>query len=127
MSDAVTVELPALLSVTLNVLVPATSAALAGSVAFGSLEVIDTVSVVLMTFQFASTARMVTLKAEPADWTVGVPVLPLIVPGAALSPGTTNCNPTRPPALTGIAAVVLAVLLPSVASVAVKVALPAVF
>jgi hypothetical protein len=44
------VRLPDVFSVTLNVLVPATSAALAGSVAPASLDVIDTVSVDDTTF-----------------------------------------------------------------------------
>ena len=42
MSDAVKVALPAVLGVTEKVFVPATSAALAGSVALASLEVIPT-------------------------------------------------------------------------------------
>ena len=67
MSVAVTVPLPAVFKVTLNVLVPATSAALAGKVAFRSLDVIPTVSVTLFTrFQFASTALTVTLNDVPA-------------------------------------------------------------
>ena len=34
----------------------------------------------------------VTVKAVPAVWAVGVPVLPLALPGAAVSPGSNNCN-----------------------------------
>src|SRR5205814_1568955 len=70
MSVAVTVWPPppplpdaAVLSVTLNVPVPATSAAFDGSAAFASLEVMPTVSVTeLTTFQLASTAFTVTLN-----------------------------------------------------------------
>src|SRR4029079_3504219 len=63
MSEDVTVQLPAVFRVTLTVLVPASRAAVPGSVAFASVEVIPTVSVTVLTkFQFASTARTVTLK-----------------------------------------------------------------
>ena len=78
------------MSVTLKVLVPLTSAAFAGGVAFGSLELIAMVSLVFTTFQFASTALTVTLNAVPAVWAVTVPVLPLAVPGAAVSPGASS-------------------------------------
>src|SRR5438477_231520 len=128
MSLAVTVRLPAVFRVTLNVLVPATNAALAGNAAFTSLEVIPAVSVTVLTkFQLASTALTVTEKAAPAVRAVGAPVLPLAEPGAAVSPVTNNCNFTNAPALTVIAGLVLAVLVPSVISVAVAVQLPAVF
>ena len=66
MSEAVKVRLPAVLSVMLKVLMPLAKAALAGKPAFTSLEVMDTVSLVLIRFQFASTALTVTLKAVPA-------------------------------------------------------------
>ena len=65
-SEAVTVVLPAVFSVTLKGFVPETSWALAGSTTLASLEVIATVSFVLITFQLASTALTVTLKAVPA-------------------------------------------------------------
>src|SRR3989440_514416 len=127
LSLAVTVRLPAVFSVTLKVFVPATNAALAGNVALASLEVIPTVCVFVLTrFQLASTALTVTVNAPAAVWAVGVPVFPVAVPGAAVSPGTNNCNFTSAPALTGIAGLVLAVLVPSVLSVAVNVPLPAV-
>ena len=64
--EAVTVALPAVLRVTLRLLVPFTSAAFAGKDAFASLEVIATVSLVVIRFQLASTAFTVTLKAAPA-------------------------------------------------------------
>ena len=99
-SVAVTVFVAASLSVTLNWLVPATSAAFVGSVAAKSLELIPTLSVVVLTiFQLASTALTVTLKAVSGDWTLGVPVLPLAVPGAAVSPGANTCNWMNGPAL----------------------------
>src|SRR6516165_9280128 len=84
------------------------------------------VSLVLITFQFASTALTVTLKAVPAVCAEGVPVLPVLLPGAAVSPGTRSCNFANAPALTVIAGLVLLVLVPSVTSVAVAVQLPAV-
>ena len=62
-SLAVTVRVPEVLSVTLKVCVPATSAALAGRTALASEEVIPTVSVTEVSiFQLASTALTVTLN-----------------------------------------------------------------
>src|SRR5689334_6251210 len=66
------------------------------------------------------------LKAVPAVWGVGVPVLPVAVPGAAVSPGTNTWSFVKAPALTGIDGLVLAVLVPSLMSVAVTVELPVV-
>ena len=87
-SEAVRVALPAVLNVTLKVCAPLASAMFAGSAAFTSLDVSVTVSVTLVTmFQLASTALTVTLKAVPAVCAEGEPVLPLAVPGAAVSPG----------------------------------------
>src|SRR5262249_26203285 len=93
---------------------------------FGSVEVMATVSLVLTTFQFTSTAFTVMVKATPAVWPMGAPVFPLIEPGPALSPGTRICNLAKVPGLTVIAGLVLAALVPSDRSVAVKVVLPAV-
>src|SRR3989442_87148 len=88
-SDAVTVALPAVLSVTERVCVLATSAELEGRLALLSEELRPTTSVMLVTrFQKASTALTVALKAAPAVWALGVPVLPMALPGTALSPGT---------------------------------------
>src|SRR5947199_77000 len=130
MSLAVTVAVPTVFSVTLKVLVPEESAAFTGRVALVPLEVIPTVSVtVVTTFQAASTAFTVTVNAAPADRAVGVPVLPLpllAVPGAAVSPGTRSCSFVNAPRFTVIDGLVLAVLLPSVISVAVTVAVPTV-
>src|SRR2546425_3642553 len=100
MSLVVTVCEPIVLSVTLAVLEPADNAPLAGKVALASLDVIPTVCVLLTRFQFASTELTVTLKALPAVWAVGVPVLPVAVPGAAVSPGTSTCNFTNAPVFT---------------------------
>src|SRR5262249_50673047 len=87
-SLAVTVGLPTVLRVTLSVPVPDAKAAFDGSTAFASEEVIAMVSVTdETTFQFASTPFTVTLNALPAVCAAGVPVLPLAVPGAAVSPG----------------------------------------
>ena len=41
-------------------------------------------------FQLASTALTVTLTGAPAVTPVGVPVLPVTVPGAAVSPGSST-------------------------------------
>src|SRR5262249_55955521 len=112
--------------VTLNAFVPLTKAALAGRTALASLEVIATVSLVLIKFQFASTELTVTLKAVPAVCALGVPVLPVAEPGAAVSPGASTCNLANAPALTVTAGLVLAVLLPSSRSEAVIVLVPAV-
>src|SRR4051812_35907495 len=87
-SVAVKVFEPAVFAVTVKFLVPATSAALAGRAALASVEVIPTVSVEVTTFQLASTALTVTLKLEPAVCADGLPVLPVALPGAAVSPGT---------------------------------------
>src|SRR5262245_55636813 len=56
----------------------------------------------------------------------GVPVFPVPVPGAAVSPGARICNLANAPAFTVIVGLVLAVLLPSPTSDAVNVWLPAV-
>src|SRR2546428_720458 len=86
-SLAVTVALPAVLSVMLKLLKPLVSAALPGSAAFASDDVIATVSLVPTRFQLESTALTVTVKAAPAICPEGVPLLPVAVPGAAVSPG----------------------------------------
>ena len=65
-SEAVTVAATAVLRVTLKLRLPLTRDALAGRAALASLEVIATVSLVLTTFQLASTPLTVTLKAVPA-------------------------------------------------------------
>src|SRR2546423_698006 len=91
-----------------------------GGGAFGPGVVIPTVSVLLTRFQLASTALTVTLKAVPAVWLLGAPVLPLALPGEATSPGSSSCSLVNAPAFTVVAGLVLAVLLPSVMSVAVK-------
>src|SRR5262249_43202099 len=111
-SLAVTVRAPELFRVTLNSCVPPTNAPFAGKVALASDEVIATVSMTLeTTFQFASTALTVTLKAVPPAWVAGVPVLPLAVPGAAVSPGARTCSLLNAPGFTGIAGLLLPVML----------------
>src|SRR5712692_3187563 len=88
-------------SFTLNVPVPAINAAFAGNTAWVSLEVIPTVSVtVLTTFQLSSTALTVTLNAPFTYSVFGVPVLPLTVPGAVVSPGTNNWSLEKGPGFT---------------------------
>src|SRR5258708_24597858 len=87
-SEAVTVWLPAVLRVTLKDFVPATSDAFDGKTALASEAVMAAVSVTLVSrFQFASTAFTVTLNATPAVWAEGAPVLPVALPGDAVSPG----------------------------------------
>ena len=62
MSVAVTVQLPAVRLVRLNVRVPAANAAFAGNTEFGSVAVMPAVCVTVVTrFQLASTAFTVTL------------------------------------------------------------------
>src|SRR6266699_3477973 len=126
-SEAVTEALPAVLRVTLKPLVPLISAALPGKAAFESLEAMATVSLVLQTFHHGSVALTVTLKGVPAACALGVPALPLIVPGMAVSPGTNNCSFAKRAGLTVTDGLVLAILVPSVTSVAVTIQLPAVF
>ena len=57
---------------------------------------------VLTRFHNASTALTVTLKALPEVVAVGVPVLPLTVPGAAVSPGTRSCSFVNAPGVTTV-------------------------
>src|SRR6266853_4643331 len=98
----------AVLKVTLKATVPAVRAVLAGRVGFSAEEVRPTVSLtVLTTFQLASTAFTVTLNGVPAVCALGVPVLPLTVPGAAVSPGTNICSFTKAPRFTVIGGLVL--------------------
>src|SRR5206468_3403780 len=92
-----------------------------------SVEVIAIVSVEVTGFQFASTALTVTVKLEPAPCADGLPVLPVPVPGAAVSPGIKSWSLLNAPALMVVDGLVLAVFDPSLESVAVTVALPAVF
>src|SRR2546422_6078498 len=47
-------------------------------------------------------ALPISLKAVSAVCAVGDPVLPVAVPGAAVSPGTSNCSFTNAPAATVI-------------------------
>src|SRR5438128_239380 len=88
MSLAVTVRVPDVLRVIPKVPVPLTSGALGGRKALPSDEVIPTLSLTLVIkFQLASTALTVTLKGVAAVCGDTSPVLPLAVPGAAVSPG----------------------------------------
>src|SRR4051812_31405856 len=125
-SVAVTVFEPAVFAVTGKVLVAANRAALAGSAAFASELVVAIVSVEVTGFQLASTALTVTVKLEPAVCALGAPVLPVPLPGEAVSPGISSCSLLNAPALIVVDGLVLAVLEPSLESVAVTVALPAV-
>src|SRR5438309_1466094 len=125
-SEAVTVTLPEVLSVTLRLLLPLTSAALAGRVALLAEALMPTASVTVLTaFQLAATALTVTLKALPAACAAGVPVFPVALPGAVVSPGARICSLVKTPALTASDGLVLLVIPVRVTSEAVTVALPA--
>src|SRR5262245_58585299 len=92
---------PDSLSETLNCLVPATNAALAGRPAKRSLELRAVISVTVLTrFQLSSTALTVRLKPASVDCEAGVPDLPEAVPGAADSPGASTRSFVKAPALT---------------------------
>src|SRR5262249_50555400 len=98
MSLAVTGRGPEVFKGTVKLSVPATRGALTGKMALASLEVIPTVSVAPgIRFQFASTALTVMLKAEPAICAAGVPVLPAVLPGEGVSPGTRTCSFEKAP------------------------------
>src|SRR2546427_336968 len=62
----------------------------------------------------------------PAVCAVGVPVLPAEVPGAAVSPGASNCSLAKLPAFTVIEELVPEALVASLRSMAVAVRAPAV-
>src|SRR5207245_1029214 len=66
-------------------------------------------------------------KGAPAACALGAPLFPAGVPRAAVSPGTNNCSFAKRAGLTVTDGLVLAILVPSVTSVAVTVRLPAVF
>src|SRR5260221_1875973 len=122
---AVRVRVPAVLRVTGRMPVPLLSAVFAGKAALMSEEVMPTESpTVGTTFQFASTALTVTAKGVPAVCAEGEPLLPVALPGEALSPGTRSCNLVKPPALTGMAALVPRAMAEWVTLEAVRVALP---
>src|SRR2546426_12160888 len=105
-SEAVTVLPPAVLRVTLKVLVPEARGAPLGGAVLASLVVMPTVSfTVLTTFPLWSTALTVTLNAVPAVCAVGVPVLPLAVPGAAGCPGARGWEFANGPGLAGVGGV----------------------
>src|SRR5207249_1125605 len=90
---AMSVWLPAVLKVMLNVCVPAARPASPGNVAVASLAVMRTVPVAFVVkFQLASTALTVTLNGPPTVRAVGEFVLPVVVPGEANSPGTRSCS-----------------------------------
>jgi hypothetical protein len=97
---AVMVALPAVVNVTEKVLVPDTSADAPGiALPLDAVKVTLFVAVVT-TFQLASTPFTIALNAVPAVWAVGVPVLPVVEPGAAVSPGNNICSLFSAPALT---------------------------
>src|SRR2546425_6200185 len=109
-SLAVMVKLPLVPNARVKLPVPANRAASGGRDALRSLELRSTTSLTLpTTFQLASTALTVVSKLTPTICALGVPVLPVAEPGAALSPGTSNWNLANAPALTVTLALVPAV------------------
>ena len=97
----------------LKVWVPALRGASEGKLALLSLAATWTVSFApVERFQFASTALTVTLKAVPAVCALAVPLLPVAVPAAALSPGIRTCSLAKAPAFTATEEPVLAVIVP---------------
>src|SRR5690349_5762271 len=100
-SRAVKVKLPLVFKRTSRFVVPASRRVAIGRVALASLELRAIVSVAVLTrFQKASTALTVTAKLVAAVWPAGVPVLPLAVAGAAVSPGTSSGNFAKAAGLT---------------------------
>jgi hypothetical protein len=92
-SVALTVCDPAVFKVTVNVCLPLTSAKLAGKPAAPSIDLNATTGVAPgATTQFPSTAFTVTVNGVPAVSGVGLPVLPAIVFGAFVSPGSNICS-----------------------------------
>jgi hypothetical protein len=100
LSSAKTWNVPAALNVTWKERVPAFNEAVAGRVALASEERIEIALVTVVTVaQVSSHARTVTVNGTPATCAVGVPVLPLPVPGAADSPGSSTCSRVYGPAI----------------------------
>src|SRR5437899_7613826 len=90
-SLAVRVKLPFVPKETERLVVPAPKATAKGRLAVGLLELKPSVSLtVLILLYKLSTALTVTENVVLATCALGVPVFPLIVPGAAVSPGTSN-------------------------------------
>ncbi len=82
------VNVPPALNVAPKLCVPEDRRASGGSVALWSVERISMMSVTLVTvFHWSSHARTVNVKGMPATWARGTPLFPLVVPGAAVSPG----------------------------------------
>ena len=68
-----------------------------------------------------------TLKAVAAVCAFGVPVLPVAVPGDAVSPGASSCSLVNGPAVTVVDGLVFGVFVPDVTFDAVIVDEPTVF
>ena len=99
--DAVNLGLSFAFTVTVNVPTPEESAASLGSTADDADDVRPTVGFADVTrFQLSSTALTVIDTVLPAVTAVGVPVFPVTVPGAAVSPGSSTCSFVAAPALT---------------------------
>ncbi len=73
----------------------------------------------LAKFQLASTLLTVMVVAAPAVCVVGVPDLPVALPGDAVSPGIRTCSFVTAPALTIVAAPIFGVIGEPLVSVAV--------
>ena len=99
---AVMVNDPIVLRVILKFLVPEANVALEGRIdAASELEIAIVFEGAVGTiFQNASTAFTVTVKGVVVFCPVGVPVFPLPVPGAVVSPGNNSCNLANAPGFT---------------------------
>src|SRR5262249_61892046 len=87
----------------LRILLPEAKGVLVGKLAFGSVDASETTSEIEETrFQYGSAALTVTFKAVPAICGCGMPLLPLGVSGAEVSPGSRSCNLVNAAGLTAI-------------------------
>ncbi len=92
-SLAVKVNEPPAFSVTVSWTSPAASCVGDGRLALTSVEAIDTMCVIEVTVcHVASHARTLIVNGTPAVCAAGAPVFPEVVPGAAVSPGSSTCS-----------------------------------
>src|SRR4051794_19123179 len=97
--EAVTLRfVPLVFSVTLKFFVPATNGAFVGKMAAVSEDRIRIVSLVLITFQLASTPLTIAVNGTFITCASGAPVLPLAVPGDEDSPGSKSWSFVNTPA-----------------------------
>ena len=89
-----------------NTVAPSSSAWGGGREACGAVVVLRATGSVTrgVTFQYASVARTVALKALPANWARDPPPRPWVEPGSETSPGSRICRRWAAPAAMGTAA-----------------------